>query len=177
MKLVSIVLPVYNGERYLRESIDSILCQTYSNWELIVMDDCSNDSTPEIVAEYIEKDARISYYRNEKNLRLPRNLNCGFSLAKGDFLTWTSDDNRYKPEAIQAMVEKLEEEKAAFVYCSCLIIDGEGKEVEFIMVKPQDTQTIIGQNPVGACFMYTRKVYEIVGEYNPDFMLVEDWDY
>ena len=77
--LISIVLPVYNGAKYLRESIDSVLAQTYTNWELLIVDDCSGDETPEIAREYAEKDPRIHYYRNEQNLRLPRNLNKGFS--------------------------------------------------------------------------------------------------
>ena len=81
--LISVVLPVYNGEKYLRESIDSVIAQTYQNWELLIVDDCSTDSTALIAKEYAEKDSRIHYYLNEKNLRLPRNLNRGFSLAKG----------------------------------------------------------------------------------------------
>ena len=77
-ELISIVLPVYNGEKYLRESIDSVLNQTYRNWELIIVDDCSTDSSAKIAKEYTNKDKRIYYYRNENNLRLPRNLNKGF---------------------------------------------------------------------------------------------------
>jgi len=103
-KLISIVLPVYNGARFLRESIDSVLNQTYTNWELLILDDCSTDETPSIAQEYAEKDSRIFYYRNERNLRLPGNLNRGFSLAKGDYLTWTSDDNRYRPTALEKML-------------------------------------------------------------------------
>ena len=98
--LISIVLPVYNGERFLRESIDSVLAQTYTNWELLIVDDCSTDNTAAIVHEYVQKDSRVQYYKNEKNLRLPRNLNRGFSLARGDYLTWTSDDNVFWPTAL-----------------------------------------------------------------------------
>ena len=70
--LISIVLPVYNGERFLRASIDSVVAQTYQNWELLVVDDCSTDSTADIVREYVQKDSRIKYFKNEVNLRLPR---------------------------------------------------------------------------------------------------------
>ena len=72
--LVSIVLPVYNGERFLRQSIDSVLAQSYQNWELLILDDCSTDSSSDIGKEYVHKDSRIRYYRNESNLRLPGNL-------------------------------------------------------------------------------------------------------
>lgn len=177
-KLISIVLPVYNGEKYLQESIDSVLGQTYQKWELLILDDCSTDGTAAIAKKYVEKDPRICYYKNTVNLKLPRNLNKGFSLAKGDYLTWTSDDNRYRPKALEKMAAVLDNDsKTQFVFASCRIINDEGKEIEYITVSSQSPQWIVGTNTVGACFLYTRKVYEEVGEYNPDLMLVEDFDY
>ena len=175
--LVSIILPVYNGERYLEESIESIINQTYSAWELIILDDCSDDRTSEIAKGYVEKDSRIKYIRNESNLKLPRNLNKGFSLSKGDYLTWTSDDNIFLPNALDKMVQALKEENTDFVFASCRIIDDYGKEVEYIMVDDSSRKRIVGENSVGACFMYTRKIYNEVGDYNPDLVLVEDFDY
>ena len=175
--LVSIILPVYNGEKYLCESIDSVLAQTYTNWELIIVDDCSTDSSPDISKAYAAADPRIHYYRNEQNLRLPRNLNRGFTLAKGNYLTWTSDDNRYRPTAIERMINELQAQRADFVFASCRIIDGDGKAIEYIMVNENSHKRIVGENPVGACFMYTRRAYETVGEYDPDLTLVEDFDY
>ena len=128
--LISIVLPVYNGERYLRESIESVIAQTYTTWELLILDDCSTDRSAEIAKEYEKKDSRIHYYRNERNLRLPRNLNKGFSLAKGNYLTWTSDDNRFRPNALEKMYLTLASDgKAQFVFASCRVIDGDGKEL------------------------------------------------
>ena len=177
-KLISIVLPVYNGERYLKESIDSVLSQTYTNWELLILDDCSGDSTPEIARDYEKKDARIRYYRNEVNLQLPGNLNKGFSLAKGDYLTWTSDDNRYRPEALERMASTLDSHpEAGFVFASCRIIDENGSEIEYITVSSDSVKRIVGENTVGACFLYTRQVYEAVGDYDPELKLVEDFDY
>lgn len=176
--LISIVLPVYNGEKYLKESIESVIAQTYKVWELLILDDCSTDNSAEIAKEYEKRDDRIHYYRNEKNLRLPRNLNKGFSLAKGNYLTWTSDDNRFRPQALEKMHAALvSDEKAQFVFASCRIIDGTGKEIEYIMVNESSKKRIMGMNSVGACFMYTRKAYEEVGEYDPKLTLVEDFDY
>lgn len=176
-KLVSIVLPIYNGEKYMSLSIDSIINQTYSNWELIIIDDCSTDSTPEIAKAYADKDARISYYRNEVNLKLPKGLNRGFSIAKGDYLTWTSDDNLYLPEAIERMLNTLQEENTDFVFATCDVINENGEVVEIIKAPKNYKKAILSGDFVGACFMYTRKVYETIGEYNPDNFLVEDYDY
>ena len=176
--LISIVLPVYNGSQYLRESIESVLAQTYPHWELLIVDDCSKDSTPDIAEEYVHRDSRIRYYRNEQNLRLPRNLNKGFSLTKGDYLTWTSDDNRYYPTALERMHSALKNNPSAqFVFASCRIIDDKGNPVEQAAVTQESISQIVGSNPVGACFMYTRKAYEVVGDYDPEMILVEDFDY
>ncbi len=177
-ELISIILPVYNGEKYLAESIDSILAQTYKEWELLILDDCSTDNSAKIAKEYADKDTRIHYYRNEKNLKLPRNLNKGFSLAKGDYLTWTSDDNKYRPTALEKMYNVLiNNPNEKFVFASCRIINDVGEEIEYIMVNEASKKRIIGSNPVGACFMYTREVYEKVGDYNQELPLVEDFDY
>lgn len=177
-ELISIVLPVYNGERFLRASIDSVIAQTYQNWELLVVDDCSTDSTAEIVQGYVQQDPRVKYFRNEKNLRLPRNLNRGFSLASGDYLTWTSDDNVFMPTALEKMYNALKADpEAQFAYASCDIIDEEDNVIEYMMLYPGIEKRAVGQNPVGACFLYTRKVYETVGDYDPDALYVEDFDY
>ena len=102
--LISIVLPIYNGEKYMKQSIDSVINQTYANWELLIVDDGSTDNTAAIAREYAEKDNRIKYYKNPQNMRLPKTLNRGFSLATGDYLTWTSDDNYYYPTALEKNV-------------------------------------------------------------------------
>lgn len=176
--LISIVLPVYNGEKYLEESIDSILAQTYEDWELLIIDDCSTDNSAQIAKEYAAKDTRIHYYKNEENLKLPRTLNKGFSLANGDYLTWTSDDNKYRPTALEKMYNTLiSNPDENFVFASCRIINDVGDEIEYIMVSEASKRTIIGTNPVGACFMYTREVYEKLGSYDSELLLVEDFDY
>lgn len=174
---MSIVLPVYNGEKYLRESIDSIISQTYDNWELIIIDDCSTDSSPNIAMDYVRCDSRIHYYRNDKNLKLPKSLNRGFSLSKGEYLSWTSDDNRYLPEAINEMLFALKENHADFVFASCNVIDESGRITDTYGVNNNSIIQLIGTNPVGACFMYSREAYLKTGEYNSELFLVEDFDY
>ncbi len=176
--LISIVLPVYNGERFMKESIDSVIRQTYQNWELIIVDDCSSDQTGTICDSYCRSDDRIHYYRNEKNLRLPGNLNRGFSLTKGEYLTWTSDDNRYRPNALEVMLNHLKNDsKAEFVYASYQIIDEKGDKIGEFLADQKGRDHILGSNVVGACFLYTRNAYEAVGDYDQDLLLVEDFDY
>ena len=85
--MVSIILPTYNGEAYIAQSIESILSQTYKKFELIIVNDCSTDHTLEIIQRYKEKDARIRVINNIVNKKLPCSLNIGFSDARGDYLS------------------------------------------------------------------------------------------
>lgn len=175
--MISIILPTYNGERYIREAIDSVLMQTYQDWEMIVIDDHSTDRTNEIVQSYVDHDKRIKLHRNQQNMRLPTSLNIGFSKAKGDYLTWTSDDNVFKPEALQVLVEALTDDpKIGLVFAAMDYIDNEGKltgHTQAVLSKDE----LFYKNIVGASFMYTRKVYEMIGDYDTHKFLVEDYDY
>lgn len=175
--LISIVLPVYNGAEFLKDSIDSVISQTHQNWELLILDDCSTDETPNIALEYEAKDQRIHYYRNEKNLKLPGNLNKGFGLAKGEYLTWSSDDNRYRPEALETMLRTLKDQQVGLVFASYQVIDEHDQEIQVISAANGSGGGILGGNVVGACFLYTREVYETIGDYDTELFLVEDWDY
>ena len=101
---VSVVMPVYNGEKYLKQSIESVIQQSYKDWELIIVNDCSTDRSRDIMQSYVEVDSRIRIVDNSNNLKLPMSLNAGFREARGEYLTWTSDDNLYKVNALEELV-------------------------------------------------------------------------
>jgi glycosyltransferase involved in cell wall biosynthesis len=105
---VSIGLPVYNGEKYLREALNSILLQTYTNFELIISDNASVDQTQKICMDFAEKDQRIRYYRNETNLGAAPNHNLVFKLAKGEYFRWAGCDDKISPELLEKCVEFLD---------------------------------------------------------------------
>src|SRR3989338_2532313 len=101
--LFSVILPVYNGERYLRETLESVLRQTYSDWELIIVDDVSTDSTPAIIRETLAKDARIRSIRNEKNINCGPSANRGIEIAKGEWITRIDADDWYRPQYLEEL--------------------------------------------------------------------------
>lgn len=176
MPKVSIVLPTYNGEKYIRESIESIINQTFSDWELIIVNDCSTDETPVIINKYAENDSRIRIINNEKNQKLPKSLNIGFSHATGKYYTWTSDDNIYLPEALEVMNQYLDKETSCPMVCTAMnLIDYEdkivGSSAEYTYEK------MLLNNCVGASFMYRNNVRNDIGEYDEGRFLVEDYDY
>lgn len=176
--LVSIVLPTYKRAHVLPHAINSVLNQTYTNLELVIVDDNSPDDTLEVVKSF--NDPRIHYVKNDPNLKLPRALNRGFSLARGDYLTWTSDDNLYAPAAIERMVDALVSENGDFVYADYYhFVD---LDANLQPIAPQHVQLpsqvqLERYNHIGACFLYTRTLYEKIGDYDPDLFLVEDYDY
>lgn len=174
--LVSIILPTYNGSRYVREAIESCLAQTYRHWELIVVDDCSTDSTPAIIAEHAARDPRIKSIRHPQNMKLPAALNTGHAAAQGHYLTWTSDDNRFLSRAIEEMVKFMEQHSSiGMVYTDCIIIDENGDYVSAFPAQP--ASQLAYQNALGPCFLYRKSVYQAVGEYDRDLFLAEDYDY
>jgi glycosyltransferase involved in cell wall biosynthesis len=174
--LISIVLPTYNGSRYLAGSLRSIQQQSYQNWELLLQDDCSTDDTPKIIAEFAAKDPRIRPERNTVNLRLPNSLNAGFARASGRYLTWTSDDNEYRPEALERLLKhSVQSNRSCLVYSDMQDIDESGKLLgRWSAPEPDNIGWV---NPVGACFLYPREVALKTGKYDDRWRLVEDWDY
>jgi glycosyltransferase involved in cell wall biosynthesis len=174
--LVSIVLPTYNGSRYIGESIESVLAQTYVNWELIIVDDASTDDTPEKVVTYARADQRIRVIRHETNRHLPAALNTGFSHACGELFTWTSDDNLYRANALETMVARIEHHPdVGLVYSDYSIIDDQGIVERHVPVA--DAQGLAFRNILGPSFLYRQRVAAAVGRHWEQAVLAEDYDY
>jgi glycosyltransferase involved in cell wall biosynthesis len=174
---VSIVLPTYNGSKYIRQSIESCVNQTHANLELLIVDDASSDDIARIVKEY--PDPRIRYFRHVTNRGIAEGLNTGFQNATGDYLTWTSDDNYYTENAIEEMLRFLQAyPQLDFVYAENYVVD-EGNTTwrGGTVRRNEPAEALVIDNFVGACFLYTRKVYETIGRYNPKTFLAEDYDY
>jgi glycosyltransferase involved in cell wall biosynthesis len=176
MPLISIVLPTYNGARYLEESIESVCRQTFAAWELIVVDDASSDETPQIIAAYCARDPRICSVRHKTNRRLPAALNTGFAAARGALLSWTSDDNHYQPTALEELARVLaEQSNVDFVFADYAIIDDAGRTVR--QVRAQEPLELLAGEATIPCFLYRRAVYEQLGGYAEDLFLAEDYDF
>jgi glycosyltransferase involved in cell wall biosynthesis len=173
--LISIVLPVHNGRKYLRQAIESCLNQTYKNIELIIIDDGSTDDSLLIASEFLDSDKRVKVISNEENLNLPASLNIGHRKAQGDFITWTSDDNMYQKDAIKKLYQTLIKKSVDIVYCDYLIIDDEDKLVGQARLK--DIEFLLFDGIIGACFLYKKEVYERNNGYNEKLFLVEDYDF
>lgn len=127
---VSLGLPVYNGEKFLSETIDSILNQTFEDFELIISDNASTDRTKEICQEYVAKDQRIRYYCNQQNIGAARNYNRVFELSNGNYFKWIAHDDLLAPEYLERCIEVLEQIPSLVVcYPRVIFIDQEGNNI------------------------------------------------
>ena len=134
---VSIGLPVYNGENYLKEALDSILSQSFGDFELIVSDNASTDRTMAICRTYAEKDSRIRYYRNENNLGAAWNFNQVFRHARGRYFQWACHDDVWAPTLLERYVEVLDQmPHVVLCYSKTIFIDESGEPIRSLIGRP-----------------------------------------
>lgn len=145
MELVSIIMPTYNCSQFIRESIDSVLAQTYTNWELLIVDDCSIDNTEEIVAMY--KDPRIRYMRNEQNFGAALTRNKALREAKGRYVAFLDSDDLWLPEKLKKQIAFMEKNGYAFTYHEYTEIDEESKPLGVYV----SGKKIVGQWGMKSC--------------------------
>ena len=172
---ISLVLPVYNGERYLAEALDSIFAQTFADFEVIAVDDHSSDATPAILAEYAARHTNMLVLRNARNMKLPATLNAGFARARGAWFSWTSDDNILDRDTLERLHARAHEGTADIYYADFRIIDAAGQVVQTHRVG--EPHEIVTGNPIGCCFLYKQEVDARLGGYDEQLFGVEDYDF
>lgn len=126
--LVSIITPCYNGAKYISQTIDTVLAQTYPNWEMIIIDDGSKDNSAEIVRGYMEKDSRIKFLQ-QANAGSAAARNNGIRHAEGQYIALLDADDLWDAEFLEDQIRFMKEKDATCVYCSYRCIDADGKEI------------------------------------------------
>ena len=126
--LVSIITPCYNGEKYIRETIDSVIAQTYPDWEMIIVDDGSKDNSAAIVREYADKDPRIQLIQ-QANAGSAAARNNGIRRAEGQYIALLDADDLWHPDFLKKQIEFMKRKDAVCVYCSYRRIDENSREI------------------------------------------------
>ena len=128
---VTIGLPVYNGEKFLRQALDSLLGQTMGDFELIICDNASSDATGQICRAYARADRRVRYYRNATNIGAPRNFNRTFALADTKYFKWSTADDLWGPEFLELALAVMERDSdVALCYAKTTIVAEDGSPIE-----------------------------------------------
>lgn len=126
MALVSVIIPMYNSEKYIAEAVNSVLAQTYKDIEIILIDDCSKDKTDLIAQTFAESDERIYYLRLAKNSGAAVARNKGLELSQGRYIAFLDSDDLWEPQKLEKQIKVMEDEKVGFCYTSYSIIDSSG---------------------------------------------------
>jgi glycosyltransferase involved in cell wall biosynthesis len=126
-KLVSIITPNYNCAQFIAQTIDSVLAQTYQNWEMLIIDDCSTDGSYDIALKYAEKDTRIRVYRMGKNGGAAFARNKAIELSRGDYLAFLDSDDLWLPEKLEKQLQFMQSNDCDFCFTEYEHIDEAGK--------------------------------------------------
>jgi len=132
--LVSIIMPCYNAEHLINQSIDSVLAQTYDNWELLITDDSSTDNSVEVIERYCEKDPRINLLVSKQNQGIAKTRNLSIESAKGRFIAFLDNDDLWMPDKLEKQVNFMLEKGYAFTYTSYELIDNDGASMNKVIL-------------------------------------------
>lgn len=138
-KLVSVIMPVYNAEKYLGEAVTSVLNQTYRNLELIIIDDCSKDKSLKIAHSYAQNDARVRVIIGETNQGVARVRNRGIQEARGEYIALLDSDDVWREDKLERQVRLIETRCAQIAYCSYDFIDEKGNSIAKSFIVPEET--------------------------------------
>ena len=181
MEKVSVIMSVYNADKFLKESIESILNQTYENLEFIIIDDGSTDNSKKIIKEYEKLDKRIVFIQNEKNIGLTKNLNKAIELSSANYIARMDADDVSDITRIEKQIKFLQENKEFSIVGSCAkYINSNGKLEEDFMVPENDKDIknmIYKVNPlIHPSVMFRKDDIISIGKYNEQLRKVQDYD-
>ncbi|MDX6190118.1 glycosyltransferase [Flavobacterium sp. Fl-318] len=182
MPLVTVILPCYNAELYVEEAVLSIMNQTYTNLEILVIDDCSNDDTNSILKRLSMEDSRIRLIRNEQNLRLVKTLNKGIDEARGMFIARMDADDVSLPERIEKQMDlMLSNPDVDLCGTSYSIIDGIGNKLKTEVKVPSTCEEIktalLFTCPMGhPTVLFRKEKIQSLGSYDENMINIEDYE-
>jgi teichuronic acid biosynthesis glycosyltransferase TuaG len=174
--LVSIITPNYNGVAFLAQTIKSVLDQTYTNWEMIIVDDCSNDNSSAIVQRYAENDKRIKFTQLEKNAGAAITRNKAIELAQGAYIAFLDSDDLWLPDKLEEQLRSMEAKKSTFSHTSYALFDEKNNPLNTRTICSEwiTNKDLVKYNWIGtSTVMYNAAV--LGKHYMPDLRNRQDW--
>lgn len=171
--LISIITPVYNAEKYIRQCIESVVSQSYQRWELILIDDCSKDSSVCIISEYLS-DSRIKLFKNEKNLGPALTRNIGLDNTKGDYIAFLDSDDFWAESRLRNQLEFMLENDLSISHGNYYFCNLDGKIIKQVNVTPKiDYFSLLKGNQFKTMAMMVKK--ELINDYYFEDIKHEDF--
>lgn len=174
--LVSIVMPAYNAERYIRDAVESVLQQTYGEWELLLVDDCSTDSTPNVISEYAERDGRIRAMRTSCNTGIPSEVrNVAMRAAQGRYIAFLDADDIWVPTKLEEQVSLMKRRNCAIVYSDYEKMDEDGTRFKRVVRNPSKTtyRELLGGNVI----LQSSGIFDVMKIGRPEFLQIHHEDF
>lgn len=177
--LVSVIMPVYNRIGIVKHAIDSVLKQSYKNFELIIIDDGSNDGTVELIESISNKDNRIKLIKHEENKGVCKSRNDGLKIAKGEYIFYLDSDNTWKKEYLKTMVGAyLELPDAKALYSGQYIAKNYFSPIERVRYGSFNKSLLYNRNYIDLnCFTHKKEVYNEIGGFRENLKRLNDYDY
>lgn len=176
-KKVSIITPLYNAERYVSETINSVLNQSYKNWEMILVDDCSSDQSVSIVEKIQEQDVRIRLLKNQTNIGPGASRNKAIDEASGDIIAFLDSDDIWHPEKLSKHLGFMEDKVSVFSHTSYGFIDEDGRKIKstfHVSNKPIDYHGLLKRTEI-SCLTAMFDVNKLGKMHMPALSRAEDY--
>lgn len=156
---VTVIMPAYNAAQFIEDAIRSVMTQTVSDWELLVIDDGSRDDTCKIVEGLAAEDSRVKLLRNEQNMGVANTRNRGLSLCRGEFVAFLDSDDIWLPEKLENQLERLENTGASLCYTSYGIMDDAGNPSrgDYLVPEKADYRKLLKENVIGCSTVMLRR--------------------
>lgn len=157
---VSVVMPVYNAEKFLRESIESVLSQSYDAFELILINDCSKDNSLEIMREYAEKDSRVKVFDNESNKGVSYTRNVGVKNACGEYIAFLDSDDMWTSDKLEKQFRLIKEHPETDIcFTGSAFVDTDSNKSDFVFSVPQSVtyKELLKQNVISCSSVLIKK--------------------
>lgn len=156
---VSIIMPAYNAQAYIQQAIYSVRQQTFTNWELILIEDCSSDETLSIIRKAMTEDSRIRLIQNKKNLGVSRSRNAGIACARGEWIAFLDSDDCWHPEKLSRQLEFAQKQKSSFTFTGSGFMDKNGKALSYYLPAPESLtfRQLLKQNLISCSSVLIRK--------------------
>ena len=178
-KLISVIMAAHDSEKYIAESIESILAQTYPCWELVICDDASSDGTFEIISGYAEKDRRITVLQNQSNHGAAATRNRCIEASRGEYIAVQDDDDVSEPDRLERLMERIKRDRCDLVSSGHYLFDGSGKYAVCLPEEEYPTKRsfLSGMPFCHAATLFTRECLDKVGGYRVSRETVRNEDY